>query len=193
MGHRAVQTFEEIQIYDAASWSPKEALVASDLIHHWRTDHLADAWGTTFSTTFKDLLGDTSTLSVSKVVNDVDAFRIGRVERRTVWSSESVFSESRTTKYVHETSSDGVVELRHVIVDEGEDEERTIDITYDAYGNVTFVEESGRNPDPDPGEDDVLRRHQGIEFEDLEHMFVESTTNSLSATRAFSSSCQTLA
>ena len=180
LAYRAVQTFEEIQIYDAASWSPKEErLHPSDLIHHWRTDHLPDAWGTTVSTTFKDLLGDTSTLSVSNVVNDIEDFHIGRVERRTVWSSESVFSESRTTKYVHETSPAGVVELRHVIVDEGEDEERAIDITYDAYGNVIFVEESGRNPDPEPGEGDVLRRHQGIEFESVEHMFVESTTNSL--------------
>lgn len=179
VAYRAVQTFEEVQIYDAASWSPKEALVSSDLIHHWRTDHRADAWGTTVSTTFKDLLGDTSTLSVSNVDNDVDDFRIGRVERRTVWSSESVFSESRSTKYVHETSSEGVVELRHVIVDEGEDEERTLDFQYDAHGNVIRVEESGANPDPSPGEPAQLRRHQEVEFEDVEHMFVEATTNAL--------------
>jgi RHS repeat-associated protein len=179
VAYRAVSTFEEIQIYDAASWKPGQELLPSDRIHHWRTDHLPDAWGTTVSTTFKDLLGDTSTLSVSNVANDVDDFRIGRVERRTVWSSESVFSESRSTKYVHETSSAGVVELRQVIVDEGEDEERTLDFQYDAHGNVIRVDESGANPDPSPGEPAQLRRHQEVEFEDVEHMFVEATTNAL--------------
>ncbi|MCB9612019.1 MAG: hypothetical protein H6721_27890 [Sandaracinus sp.] len=177
--YRAVQTSEEIQIYDAGSWSPKEALLASDLIHHWRTDHRVDEWGTTVLTTFKDSLGDTSTLAVSNVVNDVEEFRIGRVERRTVWSSESVFSESRSTKYVHVETPAGVMELRQVIVDEGEEDARTIDITYDDYGNVVFVEESGRNPDSEFGEPAVLRRTQAVAFEDTEHAFVESTTNAL--------------
>lgn len=178
-GYRGIATYEEVEIYDASDWKIGTPFEEEELIHHWRTDHTTDAWGTTVATTFRDLLGATRTWNVSKVSNFVDEFRIGRVDARYVWSAESVFTADRQTFYHYELISTGVHELRRIIVDQGEDEELTIEVNYDDYGNVAKIRESGHNPDPLPGEPSTLVRRAGISYEQTEHIFPESSTNAL--------------
>lgn len=158
--YRALLRSEEEKIFEAASWKSGQELLPTDLIHHWKTTHQPDTWGTIVSTTFEDLLGETTTLAVSSVSNHVGDHRIGRVDRRIVWSTESVFSEGRSTAYEYVRTPDGIHELRGVTLDEGEPEERQIEIAYDSHGNRNSFVERGANPDTSSGEPAVLE-HAG--------------------------------
>ena len=177
--YRALLRSEEERIFEAASWKSGQELRSTDLIHHWRTTHQHDRWGTTVYTSFEDLLGETSTLAVSSVSNHIDDHLIGRIDRRTVWSAESVFSEGRSTAYVYVRTADGIHELRSVVLDEGAPEERLIELAYDPYGNRDGFVESGANPDVSPGEVETLERTLQLDFDEVEHAFVTTSTNGL--------------